>query len=452
MIANHEAEAAILGAMLMSPTAIETVIDVGVVDSDFAKPSHSLIFGAIRKCFEDGAVDEQIVADYLRKRPSRDGTELDVAGGYSFVCRLVEAVPAIANAEAYAVEVRDVAARRALSQAGSSISELAAKATEDSSLELAAKAAQILNDAERGKGSGEFRDLAEIAVECWNEAWSNPGDDPFGVSTGFANIDERWGGLKPSKLYILGGRPGMGKSALGLNIVAHSARWSKTNWAIFSLEMDSDEIAARAVSMLGSIDSKKLMHGKPAGSEYERVLSGLKALDEAKGRLHVSDDGGPSVGVILQKCRRLDRALRRRGESLGGVFVDYLQLVRPELSVKGQNRESEVSQISRDLKRCSRILRVPVLVPAQLSRALESRPDKRPTLPDLRESGSIEQDADVVAFLYRDDYYREVPMIQRGVAQVITAKNRSGESGTDFLAWEPEFTRFSSINRGGVAA
>ncbi len=426
-----EAEESVLGAILLSSEAAAEVMDKLVPD-DFYVPANQSMFGAIRRLFDGNrAIDAITVADELR----RTG-ELDRIGGLGTITGLLDVVPSAANIEYYAGIVEENSQRRSLIKAGAAITDLAMRLDDEIDAVIDRAEHTVLQVAERRVGDGMqaigplfFSTLEEL------EALEARGSEVTGLSSGFRDLDRKLTGLHPANLLIIAARPAMGKSALTTNIATNVAM-AGTPVAIFSLEMSKEEMAQRMLCSVARIDSMKLRTGQIGESAWPRLTDAAGRLFNAP--VFVDDSAVATVTDIRAKCRRLKRA-----HGLGLVVVDYLQLMQ---GVARENRQQEIAEISRSLKNLARELELPVIAVSQLNRNLESREDKRPRLGDLRESGSLEQDADVVIFIYRDEYYNERTE-KKGIAEVAVAKHRVGSTGVVEMTFMPEFTRFSDLGR-----
>lgn len=427
-----ESEESVLGAILLSVDALNEVMDKLDPD-DFYVPAHEAIFEAVRTLYNTNqAIDAITVSEELRRSGS-----LERVGGLGFVTRLLDIVPSAANVEYYAGIVLEHSQRRQLIRAGSAVTDLALRLDDEIAAVLDRAEQTILGVAERKVGAGIhpigplfFSTLEQL------EALEARGSDVTGLSTGFRDLDRKLTGLHPANLVIIAARPAMGKSALTANIATHVAVKERLPVAFFSLEMSKEEVAQRMLCSEARIDSMKLRTGQIGEAAWPR-------LTDAAGRLYdapVFVDDSPVVTVtdIRAKCRRL-----KRQHGLGLVVVDYLQLMQGAVR---ENRQQEIAEISRALKNLARELEVPIIAVSQLNRNLESRDNKRPRLGDLRESGSLEQDADIVMFIYRDEYYNPGGDKQ-GIAEVDVAKHRAGSTGVVEMTFMPEFTKFSDLGR-----
>ena len=438
---NLNAEESLLGAMLLSRDAVNAVAEAGVRVEHFYKPAHQHVFDAIRGLLTGGGpVDPVTVADELR----RVGL-LEEIGGLDFLLQLQNSTPVIGNATRYAKIVVDTAALRRLIGVASEIAEIAytepddvAKALDDAESRVFAVAEERVVDSTR-----PIKDLLLLASEELEKRFESK-VSLTGVPTGFVDLDETLLGLQPSSLVIVGARPAMGKTAFALNIASHVAQVSNLPVLVFSLEMSHTELTMRFLSSEARVDSKKLRTGAISEAEWSRINSAIGRLDNRL--LYLDDNASVTVMEIRAKARRL----KAKHNGLGLIVIDYLQLMSGNSS---ESRQLEVSEISRNLKILARELDVPVIALSQLSRRLEDRQDKRPQLSDLRESGSLEQDADVVIFLHRPEMFRSekgeaADNSDKGVAEVIIGKHRAGPTGTVKLVFFGEHTKFENMARG----
>lgn len=430
-----------MGAMLLSRDAVNAVAEAGVRVEHFYKPAHQHVFDAIRGLLTGGGpVDPVTVADELR----RVGL-LEEIGGLDFLLQLQNSTPVIGNATRYAKIVVDTAALRRLIGVASEIAEIAytepddvAKALDDAESRVFAVAEERVVDSTR-----PIKDLLLLASEELEKRFESK-VSLTGVPTGFVDLDETLLGLQPSSLVIVGARPAMGKTAFALNIASHVAQVSNLPVLVFSLEMSHTELTMRFLSSEARVDSKKLRTGAISEAEWSRINSAIGRLDNRL--LYLDDNASVTVMEIRAKARRL----KAKHNGLGLIVIDYLQLMSGNSS---ESRQLEVSEISRNLKILARELDVPVIALSQLSRRLEDRQDKRPQLSDLRESGSLEQDADVVIFLHRPEMFRgekgeAADNSDKGVAEVIIGKHRAGPTGTIKLVFFGEHTKFENMARG----
>ncbi len=432
---NLQAEESVLGALLLSREAIGLVSEQGLSPSDFYRPAHQHIFDAIRALYSSGGpVDTVTVADELR----RAGL-LDEVGGSEAMHELQNATPAISSAGHYAKIVQDTAMLRRLIYVAGDIAELAYSEPDDVTKALDEAETKVFQVAEQ-RVTDSTRQLDQLLSEAMDRLQEtfDRGDTITGVATGYTDLDEMLSGLQPSALYIVGARPAMGKTAFGLGMATHVAQNGQKPVLVFSLEMGHAELTQRILSSEARVDSMKIRTGRLAEADWAKIG---KAIGRLEVPLFLDDNPRVTVMEIRAKARRI----KARYGGLGLIVIDYLQL----MSTAGysENRQLEVSEISRNLKILARELEVPIVALSQLSRNLESRSDKRPMLQDLRESGSLEQDSDVVMFLYRDEVYNsESP--DKGSAEVIIAKHRSGPIGTKRLVFLGQYTRFDNAARG----
>jgi replicative DNA helicase len=430
---NLEAEESLLGAMLLSRDAIAAAVENCGVD-DFYKPAHGHVFEAILSLYERGEpADPVTVADELRRVDL-----LEAVGGGAVLISLQANTPATSNAARYARIVEEHALLRRLIGVAGEIAEMGYSVPEDIE--------QVVDDAETlvfGVAQRRtvdtlrpIRDLLEDSLDRLEEMFGR-GESITGVPTGYADLDDRLAGLQPSNLVVVGARPGMGKTSFALGIVAHAAMEARTPVLFFSLEMSHPEISQRLLSAEARVDATRLRNGRLQESDWPKITHAIGRLAEAP--IFVDDNPNISVMDIRAKARRM-----KSREGLGLIIVDYLQLMTGRS--RAENRQVEISEISRNLKVLARELSVPVIALSQLSRNLETRTDKRPVLADLRESGAIEQDADVVLFIYRDELYN-AESADRGTAEIILAKHRNGPTGKTQLAFLDHYTRFANMAR-----
>ena len=428
-----QAEESLLGAMLLSRDAISSAVELCKAD-DFYRPSHGHIFEAICSLYAQGEpADPVTVADELKRADL-----LDSAGGTGNLVALQANTPAIANAGRYARIVQEHALLRRLIGVASEIAEMGYSLPDDVVATLDKAEAMVFDVAERGV-TDTLKPLRELLAASLDhlEALYNRGDAITGVPTGYTDLDEQLSGLQPSALVIVGARPSMGKTAFALGMAAHASIEKRLPVLLFSLEMSHLELTQRLLCSEARVDSTRMRNGKLHESDWPKVVNAIGKLGEAP--LFIDDNPNLTVMEIRAKARRL-----KSREGLSLIIVDYLQLMSGHGS--SENRQVEVSEISRGLKILARELSVPVVALSQLSRSLEARADKRPVLADLRESGSLEQDADVVMFIYRDEVYNK-DSADKGTAEIIVAKHRNGPTGTAQLAFLDHFTRFANMAR-----
>jgi replicative DNA helicase len=432
---NLSAEESLLGALLLSRDVVNQVAELGVLVDHFYKPAHQHVYSAIRGLMATGQpVDAVTVADELR----RSGL-LEEIGGAQLLLELQNATPAISNASRYAKIVQDTAVLRRLIGVASEIAEIGYMEPDDVTKALDEAESKVFEVAEDRivDSTKSLSDLLPLAMDRLQETYER-GDIITGTPTGFTDLDELLSGLQPSTLNIIGARPAMGKTALGMGIATHVAQHTNKPVMVFSLEMGHAELTQRILSSEAEVDSQKLRTGRLAEIDWTKIGRAINRLEVP---LYLDDNPRVTVMEIRAKARRM----KARHGGLSLILIDYLQLMSG--GTNSENRQLEVSEISRGLKILARELEVPIIALSQLSRQLENRSDKRPMLADLRESGSLEQDADVVMFLYRDEIYnRETP--DKAMAEVIIAKHRSGPTGTVKLVFRGQFTKFGNAARG----
>jgi replicative DNA helicase len=429
---NLDAEESVLGAMMLSPGAIGAVSEI-LDAADFYRDSHSKIYRAALALYARGEpVDAITLVDELEQRG-----ELEGVGGRSRVHELAALVPASANAGHYARIVREMATLRGLINAGSEVSRLGWERPGDAP-DLVDRAEQIVFELSQSRVSTEFSHIEALLKESFERITQlyEAGEEITGVPSGFRDIDRLTSGFQPGNLVIVAARPSMGKSALGLCMAANIAIRHQLPVALFTLEMSKAEVTQRLMCSEAKVESQRLRSGKLAPDDWPRLTAACDKL--AKAPIYVDDTGSITMMEIRSKARRL----KSKEPTLGLIVVDYLQLMTSGSNV--ESRVQEVSLISRNLKVLARDLEVPILAMSQLSRAVEQRHDKRPILSDLRESGSIEQDADLVAFIYRDEYYNEDSPDQ-GLAEVILAKHRNGPTGNEKLSFLKRYAKFADL-------
>jgi replicative DNA helicase len=429
---NLDAEESVLGAMMLSPGAIGAVSEV-LDAGDFYRESHAKIYRAALGLYARGEpVDAITLVDELEERG-----DLEDVGGRSRVHELASLVPATANAGHYARIVREMATLRGLIRAGGEVARLGWERPGDAR-ELVDQAEQIVFELSQSRVSTEFTHIEALLKESFERitALYESGEDITGVPSGFRDIDRLTSGFQPGNLIIVAARPSMGKSALALCVAANLGVRSQVPVALFTLEMSKSEVTQRLMCSEAKVESQRLRSGKLAVDDWPRLTAACDKL--AKAPIYVDDTGSITMMEIRSKARRL----KTQEPNLGLIIVDYLQLMTS--GVSAENRVQEVSQISRQLKVLARDLDTPVLALSQLSRAVEQRHDKRPILSDLRESGSLEQDSDLVFFIYRDEYYNE-ESDQQGLAEVICAKHRNGPTGSEKLSFLKRYAKFADL-------
>ena len=434
---NVEMEQSILGAILQNNDAIVRLADA-LQEEDFYHEAHKWLYRAMLDLFQENVpIDVLTVNEWLKKK-----NRLDAIGGPAYLAELVELVPTAAHVDYHARVVREKSVLRALIRTATNIVTDSYEADEDVAT-LLDRAERAILEISQGKATSGFVDLQNVLKDSFRqlETLSARKDPITGLPTGFNDLDHQTAGLQPSDLIIIAGRPSMGKTTLALNIAAYAGMRTGKPIAVFSLEMSKEQLALRMLCAEAKVDSAKLRTGFLAGSDWSLLTTAAGDLS-GQANIYIDDTPMQTALDIRAKARRL----RSEQGALGLVIVDYLQLMQGRS--RAENRQQEISDITRALKALARELHVPVIALSQLSRAVEQRRPPKPQLSDLRESGAIEQDADVVALLYRDEVYNE-DSDERGVAEVNIAKHRNGPTGTLRLAFRGEFTRFDNLARQG---
>jgi replicative DNA helicase len=431
-----QAEQAVLGGLMLDNSAWETVADL-VSESDFYRHDHRLIFRAIEQLAEkNNPLDAVTLSEWLEQNRL-----LEEVGGLSALGTLAQNTPSAANIKAYAEIVRENSVMRQLIEVGNRIANSGfVPEGRDTSVLLDNAEKLVFDIAEQGKrGKRGFRNIRSLLAAAVDriDMLSQQDEAITGVSTGFADLDEMTAGLQPSDLIIVAGRPSMGKTTLAVNFAENAAIKHQVPVAIFSMEMPGEQLALRMMSSLGHIDQHKIRTGKLDDDDWPRLTSAVSLLDAAP--IFIDDTPALSPIELRARARRL-----KREHNLGLIVVDYLQLM--QVTNTRENRTNEISEISRNLKALAKELEVPVIALSQLNRSLEQRTDRRPVMSDLRESGAIEQDADVIMFIYRDEVYHE-DSTQKGMAEIIIGKQRNGPIGKVRLTFRGQFTRFENMAR-----
>ena len=432
-----EAEQSVLGGLLLDNAAWDKIADM-IGESDFYRADHRLIYRHISKL-----VGNARPADVITVSESLESTkELDGIGGLAYLGALSQNTPTAANIRRYAEIVRDRAVMRKLAAVGTEIAETAYNP-------MGKEAGQLLDEAEsrvfaiseegaRGKqGFLDMQPLLTQVVERIDMLYNrdNP-SDVTGVPTGFTDLDRMTSGLQPGDLVIVAGRPSMGKTSLALNMAEHVALDSGLPVGVFSMEMGASQLVMRMLGSVGKLDQHKVRTGRLADEDWSKLTDAVGKLNDAP--IHIDETAALNALELRARARRLHRQYGK----LGLIVVDYLQLM--SASTQGENRATEISEISRGLKALAKELNVPVVALSQLNRSLEQRPNKRPVMSDLRESGAIEQDADLILFIYRDEVYNP-DSAEKGKAEVIIGKQRNGPIGTVTLVFQGEYTRFANF-------
>ena len=432
-----EAERSVIGALLISSDSWDGVAEV-VAAADFYRPAHRAIFRQIALLVDRGEpVDVVTVSDRLLATG-----ELDAAGGHTYLAELAEQTPTASNVRAYAKAVRERSVLRQLINAAQDIASAGFNPEGRSSEELVDEAErlimQISESGQKAGGPQGMEGLLKGAIDRIEELY-NTGGDITGLTTGFIDLDRMTLGLQPSDLVIVAGRPSMGKTSFAMNLVENAALASDRPLMVFSMEMPAEQLVIRMLSSLGRIDQSRVRTGKLEQDDWPKLAS---ATEKLKGTQVFIDDTPALTPTELRS--RVRKLVREQGD-LGMIMVDYLQLMR--VAGSGEGRTAEISEISRSLKAIAKEFKVPVVALSQLNRSLEQRPNKRPVNSDLRESGAIEQDADVIMFIYRDEVYNE-DSPDKGVAEIIIGKQRNGPIGSCRLSFQGQFTRFENLARG----
>lgn len=437
---NYEAEQAVIGSMFLSKYALDKACET-LAREMFYYNNNALIFDAIKEMHESKKpLDLTTLTTELKNK-----NQLVEIGGVEYLTEVLESVPTAANIEYYVKLVEDSAILRKLIEVSTNITTNAYQ-SEGNINETLDEAERKILGIVKNRRSTEFRTIKEVldSTQANLEKLAATKGEVTGLPTGWYDIDNLTTGLQPNQLIIIAARPAMGKTAFALNLATNVAINTGKTVALFNLEMGAEQLASRMLSSLGQIEGKKLATGKLLNDDWKRVNEAVSQLSDAK--MYMDDTPGITIGEIRSKCRRLASS----EEGLGLVVIDYLQLISSSTNY-GANRQQEVSDISRALKTMALELNIPVIALAQLSRAVDARENKRPIMSDLRESGSIEQDADIVAFLYRDDYYNKESAIDANtsISEFIVAKHRNGPTATIELLFKRDTSTFLSYQREG---
>ncbi|WNS75487.1 replicative DNA helicase [Bacillus sp. DTU_2020_1000418_1_SI_GHA_SEK_038] len=431
---NIEAEQAVLGAIFLEPSSLTLASEI-LIPEDFYRAAHQKIFNVMLKLSDQGkAVDLITVTEELAAAKLIEDT-----GGVSYLSELAGSVPTAANMEYYAKIVEEKSLLRRLIRTATGIAQDGYTRENEVEVLLGEAEKNILEVAQR-KNAGAFHNIKDVLVRTYDniEVMHNRKGDITGIATGFAELDKMTAGFQRNDLIIVGARPSVGKTAFALNIAQNVATKTNENVAIFSLEMGAEQLVMRMLCAEGNIDAQRLRTGSLTDEDWGKLTMAMGSLSNAG--IFIDDTPGVKITEIRSKCRRL-----KQEHGLGMILIDYLQLILGS-GRSGENRQQEVSEISRSLKALARELQVPVIALSQLSRGVEQRQDKRPMMSDIRESGSIEQDADIVAFLYRDDYY-DKESENKNIIEIIIAKQRNGPTGTVSLAFVKEYNKFVNLER-----
>lgn len=429
-----EAEQAIIGSMLTDKEAVFSALEV-LKDTDFYREDNKIIYSAIINLYNmSKPVDIITLKDELKSMG-----KLEAVGGLEYIAQLPDKVPTTSNVEQYIKIVEEKSMLRNLIKAADELIALGYDPMQEVEQVVDVAEKKIFDVMQRKNQKG-YSSIKDILVDTFIQLENlyNQKEAITGIPTGFLDLDYKTAGLHNSDLILVAARPAMGKSAFALNIATNAALRANVPVAIFSLEMAKEQMANRILCSEAMVDSNKVRTGKIDDDEWAKLAAASGELSEAG--IYIDDTPGISIMEIRAKCRKM-----KLEKNIGLVVVDYLQLVQGS-NKRGASREQEIAEISRSLKILAKEINVPVIALSQLSRAPEQRPDHRPMLSDLRESGSIEQDADIVMFLYRDDYYNE-DSEKKNIAEVILAKHRSGSTGTVELLWMGNYTKFANIAR-----
>ena len=431
---DTEAEQAVLGSMLTDQDAVIDAIEV-LKPEDFYRDDNKYIYEAIINLYNKAEPIDIITV----KSELISMGKFEVVGGFEYLGILPDKVPLVSNAGRYIKIVEEKSLLRQLIKASNDLIELGYAQNEDVEMVME-QAEKKIFDIMQGKNQKGFSAIKDVLIESFSEIEKlyNQKEPITGVPTGFADLDYKTAGLHNSDLVLVAARPAMGKSAFALNIASYAAVNAKIPVAIFNLEMSKSQLVNRMLCSEAMVDSNKIRTGKIEEDDWVKLATALGPLSEAP--IYIDDTAGISIAEIRAKCRKL-----KMEKNIGLIVIDYLQLIQGS-GKRNASREQEISEISRSLKILAKELDVPVIALSQLSRAAEQRQDHRPMLSDLRESGAIEQDADIVMFLYRDDYYNP-DTEKKNIAEVILAKHRAGSTGTVELLWMGNYTKFANIER-----
>ena len=428
-----EAEQAVLGSCLTDKDAVMDAVEKLKPES-FYREDSKLIFEAIFNLYNRSEpIDLVTVKDELTSMGSFENI-----GGYEYLATLPDKVPTTTNVQKYIEIVEEKSTLRNLIKTANEIIELGYNPTEEVD-DIMAGAEKKIFDIIQKKNQKSYTPIKDVLIESFTklEALYNQKSKITGVPTGFADLDDKTAGLHGSDLILIAARPAMGKTAFALNIAAHAAIRENVPVAVFNLEMSKEQLVNRILCIEAMVDSNKIMTGKLEEEDWNKLASVVGPISDAG--IYIDDTPGISITEIRTKCRKL-----KMEKDIGLIIIDYIQLIQGSGNKKNGSREQEIAEISRSLKILAKELNVPVIALSQLSRAVESRPDHRPMLSDLRESGSIEQDADIVMFLYRDDYYNP-DSEEKDISEVIMAKHRAGSTGTIKLLWMGNYTKFVNL-------
>ena len=430
-----EAEQAVIGAMLMDKEAILTSSEI-ISGEDFYQSAYGVMFEAIVEIYNEGKPVDLVT---LQTRLKEKDVPPEISS-LEFVRDLVTAVPTSANVKYYAEIVSEKAMLRRLIKLNEEIENMCYLGKEPMEAVLETTEKKVFELVQK-RNTGDFVPIKQVVLNALDkiEAASKNAGSVTGIPTGFLDLDYKTAGLQNSDLILIAARPSMGKTAFVLNIAQHVAFKANKSVAIFSLEMSKEQLVNRLFALEAQVDAQSLRTGNLKDSDWEKLIESAGII--GKSRLMIDDTPGISISELRSKCRKM-----KLEHGLDIIIIDYLQLMTGRVGGRSESRQQEISEISRALKGVARELNVPVVALSQLSRAVEQRPDHRPMMSDLRESGAIEQDADVVMFIYRDEYYNK-DSEKKGLAEIIIAKQRNGPVGTIELAWLPKYTKFGNPER-----
>ena len=430
-----EAEQSLIGSMILDRDAIMVASEL-LVKEDFYHQQYGILFEAMVELFNNREPVDLIT---LQNKLKEKNVPPEISS-LEYVKDLVDAVPTSANAKYYAEIVKDKSMLRRMIHTTEDITNDCYQGTESTEVLLEQTEKKIF-DLLQNRGGGDYVPIKQVVLNALDkiEKASKTQGNVTGIATGFLDLDYKTAGLQPSDLILVAARPSMGKTAFVLNIAQYVAFHSDLCTAIFSLEMSKEQLVNRLFSLESRVDAQKLRSGDLSDADWEKLIEGAGTIGQSK--LIIDDTPGISISELRSKCRKY-----KLEHDLKLIIIDYLQLMSGSGGRASDSRQQEISDISRSLKGLARELNVPVIALSQLSRAVEQRPDHRPMLSDLRESGAIEQDADVVMFIYRDDYYNK-DTEDKGIAEIIIAKQRNGPIGTVNLVWLPEYTKFANMER-----
>ena len=433
---SMEAEQAVIGSMLMDRDAMESALEILQPD-DFYGRQYGTLFQAIRELNTENKPVDLVT---LQERLKENNVPEELAG-MDFIREVLGSVPTSANVKYYAKIVKEKSLMRRLIRTTEEITAQCYQGTDNVEALMDSTEKKIFN-LMQSRGGGDFTPIRQVVINALEriEAASKQNGSITGVSTGFIDLDYQTSGMQPSDLILVAARPSMGKTAFVLNMAQHMAFRDNITTAIFSLEMSKEQLVNRLFSLESKVDAQVLRNGRLEDSDWERLIESAEIIGNSN--LIIDDTPSISIAELRSKCRKYKMEM-----NLGVIIIDYLQLMSGSSGGKSStSRQQEISDISRSLKAVARELNVPVIALSQLSRAVEQRDDKRPMLSDLRESGAIEQDADVVMFIYRDDYYNKESE-KKNIAEIIVAKQRNGPVGTVELAWRPQYTQFDNLSK-----